>query len=100
MLKKLGRPDEAIVNYRKSIECKPDFVDALSQLAIELNRKKEYDEAIVVYKRALILDPEHLISVSGLGWCFLHSGKQDEAVEYYATSFTVALQYRRSFLLV
>ena len=34
-----GSADEAIVNYRKSIECKPDFVEA-AQLAIELNRKK------------------------------------------------------------
>jgi len=51
-LRKLGRSDKAIVNYRRSIELSPDDTAALTALADLLLEKNEPDQAIWLLENA------------------------------------------------
>jgi tetratricopeptide (TPR) repeat protein len=53
-----GRLDEAVACYRKAIELKPDFSEALNNLGNALRAQKRLDEAVSSYCRALELSPD------------------------------------------
>ena len=48
----------AIAAYRQAIEARPDWIEALSALAVALMRNGDLEEAIEVGKQVAELDPE------------------------------------------
>lgn len=49
--------DEAIVQFKKALEKKPDYLEALENLALAYRVKKKYDLAVLTYSQAIALDP-------------------------------------------
>ncbi len=62
-----GRFDEAITQYRKTLEIKPDYLAACYNLGIALVRKGQLDEAISYYRQALEIDPKFATAYNNLG---------------------------------
>lgn len=78
-----GRVDEAMDNYRKSLEINPNYEDALNNLGYALAGKKQFREAIPFYQRALRFHPEHPEVNNNLGNALSEMGKVDEAIAHY-----------------
>lgn len=51
LAEKLGDTDTAILRYQKSVECKPDFVLSLDQLANLYYDNAQWDEALLYYMK-------------------------------------------------
>ena len=59
ILARSGRPDEAIVHYRKALEIKPDYAEAYNNYGVILGQDGRLDEAIAHLKKALELKPDY-----------------------------------------
>lgn len=53
----LGRPDDAIVAYRRAIQCNPNNYVALLDFGTLLLRQNQLDEAVTTLQRAATLNP-------------------------------------------
>ena len=51
-----GRSEAAIECLRKSLQAAPDYVDAMFNLALLLQRKNEYAEAAIYWRRFLAIE--------------------------------------------
>jgi predicted TPR repeat methyltransferase len=75
-----GRLDEAIDAYRRAIELRPDFFEALANMGNLLQRTRRRGEAIEAYRRALALRPHEVNVLTALGTCELHEGRPEAAI--------------------
>jgi tetratricopeptide (TPR) repeat protein len=78
-----GKVDEAIENYRRSIEINPAYEDAQNNLGYALAAKKKYPEAIEHYYAALRTRPNHTEVHNNLGNALAEMGQTDEAIAHY-----------------
>jgi predicted TPR repeat methyltransferase len=76
----LGRADEAIVGYRRALQFRPQFFEALANLGSVLEGSGRFAEAAEAYRRALALRPGEPLVLNGLGLCELALGRPAEAV--------------------
>jgi tetratricopeptide (TPR) repeat protein len=78
-----GHVAEAIENYRKSLEIKPDYEDAHNNLGYAYAGQKKYPEAIAEYEIALRIRPNHPEVNNNLGNALGDIGRVDEAIAHY-----------------
>jgi protein O-mannosyl-transferase len=78
-----GRVDEAMENYRKSLDLNPNYEDALNNMGYALAGLKRYQEAIPYYKQALRMRPKHPEVHNNLGNALSELGQVDEAMAHY-----------------
>ena len=74
-----GKHDEAIAEYRKSIELDPTFTDALHGLARAYQDTNRFDEAIEVASRIAALDPDDILAHTSLSILYQKKGMIPEA---------------------
>jgi tetratricopeptide (TPR) repeat protein len=79
----LGRLDEAIVQFQKSLRINPDYPLAHNNLGNALLRKGIVDEGTAHLLKALQFDPDYADANTSLGNVLLQEGKLDEAVAHY-----------------
>jgi len=60
--------DEAISQYQKAVEIKPDFEDAQMNLGNSFFRQGRMDEAIAQYQKALQIKPDSAEAQNYLAW--------------------------------
>ncbi|MCL6630020.1 MAG: tetratricopeptide repeat protein, partial [Armatimonadetes bacterium] len=53
-----GKSKDAIMEYRRAVAIKPDFVQALVDLGFALMSQNEFDEAVEVYNKAIGVKPD------------------------------------------
>ena len=53
-----GQVDEAIAQYRKALEIKPDYAEAHSNLGFALAGRGQFEAAIAHYRKALEIKPD------------------------------------------
>jgi predicted TPR repeat methyltransferase len=75
-----GRLDEAIDSYRRALELRPDFFEALANMGNLLQRTRRRGEAIEAYRRALALRPQEVNVLTALGTCELNEGRPQAAI--------------------
>jgi protein O-mannosyl-transferase len=88
-----GRTDEAIVQFQKSLDIKPDFPEAHYSLGVAAAGRGRLDEAIVHYQKTLAVNPNHANAHNNLGNALLTYGRLDDA----QTHFLEALRVRPRF---
>ena len=106
-LSKLGRYDDAVEAYNKSLEIQkqaygteahPEYAVSLHGLANALYSLGRYDEAVEAYNKSLEIDklaygteehPEYAASLHGLANALDSLGRYDEAVEAYNKSLEI-----------
>ncbi len=74
-----GRHEEAIAEYRASVDLDPKFTDALHGLARAYQDLDRYDEAIAVAQRIAELDPDDILAHTSLSILYQKKGMVPEA---------------------
>ena len=87
--------DDAIVQFQRALEKKPDFSDAHANLGFCLIRKGRVDEAIVQYQTAIEQKPNFPEAYNNLGNAFRLKGNGPKAVAAYQK----AIDLRPHFIL-
>jgi Flp pilus assembly protein TadD len=74
-----GKQEEAIAALKQSLECDPQFTDAMHGLARALQDAGRFDEAITVAQRLAELDPDDVLAHTSLSMLFQRKGMIPEA---------------------
>ena len=90
VLEALGKPDEAIVAYRRAIAIKPDYPEAHRNLGIALAALGNNDEAIVAYRSAIAINPDYADAHGGLSLLLLSLGDLHQGFEEYRWRWRIA----------
>jgi tetratricopeptide (TPR) repeat protein len=82
-LVRLGQPDEAIGCYRKTLDLRPDFLEAQNNLGNLLREQGRLEGAVACYRRVLDLRPNSPDVANNLGIALGEQGRLSEAVACY-----------------
>jgi tetratricopeptide (TPR) repeat protein len=82
-LKALGRVDDAITYYERTLALNPVCADAHNNLGSALSAQGKFDAAIAHYSRALALDPRHADAHNNLGSALLAQSKLADAMAHF-----------------
>ena len=93
MLKDLGRLEDAVANYKKAIELKPDYAQAYNNLGTTLRELCQLEEAEASYKKAIELKSDYSRAYFGLGNTYKDLGKVEEAVANYKKAIELKPDY-------
>ena len=88
-LKREGRVDEAIIQYKRTLEIRPSHAEAHNNLGNALVQKGQVDEAITCYQKALNINPGYAEAHYNLGNAFLHERRVDEAIRQYQSALEI-----------
>ncbi|HUU98150.1 MAG TPA: tetratricopeptide repeat protein [Phycisphaerae bacterium] len=79
LLERQGGFQQAVDQYRKALELKPDFVTARNRLGIALNKLGRHGEASAEFRRAIAVQPEAAYLHNNLGFSLYLEAKYSEA---------------------
>jgi Flp pilus assembly protein TadD len=71
------------LEYEAVLKIQPDNVDALFNMAENLESRGRYNEAIGYYEKALSLDPSDAETLNKLGLAYLAQGEKNKALRMY-----------------
>ena len=92
-LVKEGRMDEAMAQFQKALEIKPNYVQAHNNLGIVLVKKGREDEGIAEYEKALAINPNYAEARYNLGIALVKKGRLDEAMAQYKKALEIDPNY-------
>jgi tetratricopeptide (TPR) repeat protein len=78
-----GRYDEAIAEFRQSLQLNPDSAPTQYNLGFALSARGRREEAIAAFQAALRIDPDYAQAHNNLGALLQIGGQQDAALEHY-----------------
>lgn len=78
--------EEALRNFSKALEIKPDYVHALALKAAAYEGLHEFAKAANTYRRVLQLEPGHAKAWNSLGVCLRELSNEEEAIQCYEKS--------------
>ena len=78
-----GRPEEAITQYQKALDIKPDFAEAYYNLAYVRHQLGQVEKAIPLYQKVVELRPDLSEAHNNLGNAYQHQGLLGEASACY-----------------
>jgi Flp pilus assembly protein TadD len=84
-----GRTDDALMEFQKAVESRPDYAQAHANLGMALLKERRVDDAVTEYQKALELRPGDAGFSAGLGTALLERGSLDEAVAAFAKSVAI-----------
>jgi Flp pilus assembly protein TadD len=90
-----GQVDEAIAQFRLTLEIRPDYADACCNLGSALLQKGRVNEAIAQFRKAMKIWPDHPLARYNLATTLLQNGRVNEAI----AEFQKALKTRPDDLL-
>ncbi len=83
--------DATEVWLRKALECAPNHIKALVNLANLRVRKQDYEEALALYRRVIALtDGKEADAINGLGMVAANRGEIEEAIAHYQDALKLA----------
>ncbi|HZX09641.1 MAG TPA: tetratricopeptide repeat protein, partial [Acidobacteriota bacterium] len=80
---KNGNNEQALEDYQKAVELKPDFILPITRTAKIYAEQKNYEKAIDYYKKAVELGDENKITYYNYGVCLLNLGNNQEAKKIF-----------------
>jgi tetratricopeptide (TPR) repeat protein len=83
-----GKLNEAIAQFQKALQIRPERAEAHYNLGIALYQQGEMDQAIAHFQKALQINPAYAQAHNNLGGALLQEDKLDEAIP----QFQAALQ--------
>jgi len=79
----IGKLDEAIEAYKKTISLKPDYAKAYSNMGIVLRNQGKFAEAIQAYKKSISIKSNNAVNYINVGTIFKDQGKLDKAIKAF-----------------
>ena len=86
---KKGQADEAIEQFRRTVEINPNYTEGQNNLANTLLENGQLSEAIEQYKIALKINPKFAPTYANLGVAFIQEGQLDEAIAQYQKAIEI-----------
>jgi tetratricopeptide (TPR) repeat protein len=90
-------PQEALVDYNKSVELAPNYPDPYLNRGAALESLGKWEEAIADYNRVLEIDPKDAAAYNNRGNAKAGLGKWEEAVADYQIAMKVNSRFSTSF---
>jgi tetratricopeptide (TPR) repeat protein len=84
-----GSLDEAVFQYRKSLELNPNYDEAFNSLGIALGTMGQFEASIDAFRQALSRNPRYAEAHNNLGVTLAHSGNFDAAVWEYREALAI-----------
>lgn len=81
--------DEALECFRRALELKPDYADALHALAMTYAAKNRLDEAIEAGKKLVEINPDDELAYTSLSIFYQRKGMTAEAEQIAAKARTL-----------
>lgn len=75
-----GSCNSALYQYDRTLEIKPDFLEAHSEIAVVRNSIGELDKAEIAVKKALTIDPNHVSTLTTSAFIYIAKGDYTAAV--------------------
>jgi len=88
---------EAIKNFQKVIELKPDLAEAYVGLAYASAQNQEYAQAISAAQKAIQLKPDYPESYYTLGYAYFTADRYQEAVQPFRKAISLKPTYDRAY---
>ncbi len=88
-----GHVDEAITQFQKALEIRPNDVEAHNGLGSALLQKGQKDEAIAQFQKALELQPNNAMPHYNLGLALRRKGQVDEAIIQFKRAVELQTKY-------
>jgi len=88
-----GRHEEAIDHFHEALRIRPDFAEALHNLAAPLKSQGKLDEAIRCYREALMLKPDYHEAHHNLAIELESRGKSYDAISHYREALQIKPDY-------
>ena len=88
-----GEMEEAIEQYRKVLEIKPNYAEAWCDLGVALFEHKEKEQAVECYRRAIEIKPRYAEAWGSLGVALFDKGAKEQAVECYHRALEIDPHY-------
>jgi tetratricopeptide (TPR) repeat protein len=85
-LASLGRPEEAVAAYRRSLDLQPRATRVHYNLGIALDSLGRWEEAVAAYRRSIELRPDWPLPHGSLGFDLASLGRAGEALAAYRRS--------------
>lgn len=83
LFESVGQLNDAIDDFRRTVDVAPDSALALNALGYTLaNRTNRHREAYRYIKRALALDPDNAAVIDSMGWVQYRRGRLPDALTY------------------
>jgi tetratricopeptide (TPR) repeat protein len=89
----LGNYDEAIEQYQKALQIKPNYPNALANLGLTLAKQGKVQEGIVQFFKALELKPKDYKTLSNLGVALITQNRYKEAISYLSEALEISPHY-------
>ncbi|MCX8069297.1 MAG: tetratricopeptide repeat protein [Thermodesulfovibrionales bacterium] len=83
--------------FKKAIQIKSDYAEAIYNLANVYKNKRLFKEAINLYNRALRYDPHLYQAYYNIANIFLEFSKYDDAIKYYFKAIKLNPQYYQAY---
>jgi len=93
----IGKLDEAIDAYKKTISLNPDYAEAYNNMGVALRNQGKLDEAIEAYKKSVTLKPDYAEAYNNMGVTFKDQGKFDEAIDTYKKTISLKPGYAEAY---
>lgn len=93
----LGRTDEAIICYQKSLELKSGFNDAYYNLGAIYKNQGRLDESAFCYRRVLELNPSSANAYYNLGTVLQKQDRLDEAITCYQKAVQLKPDHEKAY---
>jgi tetratricopeptide (TPR) repeat protein len=94
---KKGDKEKAIVDYRKSLELKPDFLLSLSALGKIFAKKGDFAKAVEYYQKAFDLEITDTVALYNYGACLINLGNSGEAKSVFEKLISLDPNYADAF---
>jgi superkiller protein 3 len=73
------RFSEAVADFRRAVDLRPDFPEAWNELGFALRQIGQYTDALKAYDQALRLRPDYPEALEYLGEAYVKLGRTDDA---------------------
>ncbi|PYS69181.1 MAG: hypothetical protein DMF69_17795, partial [Acidobacteria bacterium] len=80
---------DAIKNFKKAIELKPDLAEAYVGLAYASAQNQEYAQAVSAAQKAIQLRPDYPESYYTLGYAYFSADRYQEAVQPFRKAISL-----------
>ena len=77
-----GQLEMAIAEYRKALSIKPDFAEALNNLAVAYMMQGEYARALSLFRKIIELQPDSVMARYNIACVYARQGKIKESVDW------------------
>ncbi len=89
----IGKLDEAVLAFQKTLSIKPDYADAYYNMGVTLQDLGKLEEAIEAYTKALSIKPDYAAAYSNMGVTLQDLGELDQAIEAYSKALAIKPDY-------